>query len=30
LAWDMEIGAGEKQQIGLDTVIKWPEGKVLQ
>lgn len=30
LAWDMKIGAGEKQQIGLDTVIKWPEGKVLQ
>ncbi len=30
LAWDMEIAAGEKKQIGLDTVIKWPEGKVLR
>jgi uncharacterized protein (TIGR02231 family) len=30
LAWDFDLGAGEKKEISLDSVMSWPEGKVLQ
>ncbi len=29
LAWDFDLGPGEKQAITLESVISWPEGKVL-
>ena len=30
LAWEFELGAGEKKAVQLDHVISWPEGKELQ
>ena len=30
LAWDFDLGPGEKKAITLESVISWPEGKVLQ
>lgn len=30
LAWEFELGAGEKKAVSLDHVISWPEGKELQ
>ena len=30
LAWDFDLGPGETKLITLDSVISWPEGKVLQ
>ncbi len=30
LAWDFDLGPGEKKAIALDTVLNWPAGKVLQ
>ena len=30
LAWDFELAAGEKRAITLESLISWPEGKVLQ
>ena len=30
LAWDFDLPAGEKRMITLDSLLSWPEGKVLQ
>ena len=30
LAWDFDLGPGEKKAITLESVMSWPEGKVLQ
>jgi hypothetical protein len=30
LAWEFDLGAGEKKEISLNSVMSWPEGKVLQ
>ena len=30
LAWDFDLGPGEKKAITLESLISWPEGKVLQ
>jgi uncharacterized protein (TIGR02231 family) len=30
LAWDFDLAAGETQEIMLDSLISWPEGKVVQ
>lgn len=30
LAWDFNLGPGEKKAITLESVISWPQGKVLQ
>ena len=30
LAWDMDLGPGEKTAITLKSVMSWPEGKVLR
>lgn len=30
LAWDFDLGPGESKEIVLESVISWPEGKVLQ
>ena len=30
LAWDFDLAAGEKKAITLDSLLSWPEGKVLQ
>jgi uncharacterized protein (TIGR02231 family) len=30
LAWDFDLGPGETRAITLESVISWPEGKVLQ
>jgi len=30
LAWDFEIGPKESKEIKLDSVMSWPQGKVLQ
>ena len=30
LAWDFDLGPGEKKAIALNSVMRWPEGKVLQ
>lgn len=30
LAWDFDLGPGEKKEITLESVMSWPEGKVLQ
>ena len=30
LAWDFDLGRGEKKAVSLQSVMIWPEGKVLQ
>ncbi|MEO6298524.1 MAG: DUF4139 domain-containing protein, partial [Paracoccaceae bacterium] len=30
LAWEFDLAAGEKKAVTLDSVMSWPEGKVLQ
>ena len=30
LAWDFDLAPGETREITLDSLISWPEGKVLQ
>ncbi len=30
LAWDFDLAPGEKKAVTLDSVMRWPEGKVLQ
>lgn len=30
LAWDFDLAPKEKKEISLDTVLNWPQGKVLQ
>ena len=30
LAWDFDLAAGEKKAVTLDSVMSWPEGKVLR
>jgi uncharacterized protein (TIGR02231 family) len=30
LAWEFDLPAGEKKAIRLDSLMSWPEGKVLQ
>ena len=30
LAWDFDLGPGEKKVINLESVMRWPAGKVLQ
>ena len=30
LAWDFNLGPGEKKAITLESVMSWPQGKVLQ
>ena len=30
LAWEFDLPAGETREIRLDTLMSWPEGKVLQ
>jgi hypothetical protein len=30
LAWEFDLGPGETKAITLDSLISWPEGKVLE
>ena len=30
LAWDFDLAAGEVKEVTLDSVMSWPQGKVLQ
>lgn len=30
LAWDFDLAAGEKKAVTLESLISWPEGKVVQ